>query len=54
MISSLQSNLLVIGCGRNIMNVWMELDCINIREMAGENSQRNVLLSLPEFGSAIV
>jgi hypothetical protein len=36
------------------MNIWMELDRINIREMAGENSQRDVLLSLPEFGSAVV
>jgi hypothetical protein len=36
------------------MYVWMELNCINIREMAGENSQWDVLLSLPQLGSAIV
>ncbi len=36
------------------MYIWMELNNVNIREMASKDSQGNVLLCLPKFRCAII
>lgn len=53
-MQSLQSDLLVVRARCDIMDVGMELDSVDIGEVPGEDSERDVLLGVPQLGGAIV